>query len=281
MSEKTILIVSDIQAPYHDGKALDNLIAFAKDLAPDVLVNVGDDVDAPEVSQWHKGGALEYGSTLQAAFDQVAEIHARFRRAIGDVPYHLSRSNHGDRLRKYIAQYAPALSGLRSLDLAKLAGYDEARVTYHKEPFPIAPGWVCAHGDEGGLSQIAGRTAGLLSQKWGASVVCGHTHRAGLIPTSTGFAGHVTSTLWGMEVGHLMDVSQASYLPGGHCNWQSAFGVLHVSGDKVSPLVVPIEDDGSFCYQGVWYPRPVTFSGRMQSYMDRLGTQLNDYEVAA
>ena len=255
MTEKTVLIVSDIQAPLHDGAVLDNVLAFAKDLKPDRLVNVGDDWDAHEVSQYSRGRAGEYAGTLQAGLDVVASIHARFREAVGDIPYDLSRSNHGDRLRKYLAQYAPALSSLRSLDIEELAGYKAAGIAYHSEPFEVAPGWVACHGDEGSLSQIAGRTASLLSAKWGVSVVCGHTHRAGLVPTSSGFAGRVTSTRWGFEVGHLMDVSQATYLKGGSCDWQQAFGLLRVRGDRVHPELIPINDDGSFCVDGQWYPR--------------------------
>jgi hypothetical protein len=251
------LIVSDLQVPFHNRAALENLLSFTKDFAPDVLVNVGDDWDATEVARWSKGNAGEYAGTLQASLDQVAEVHAAFRAALGDGPYDLSRSNHGDRLRRYLAQYAPALSGLRSLDLAELAGYRSAGITYHDQPFEIAPGWVCAHGDEGSLSQIAGRTASLLAQKWGVSVACGHTHRAGLIPSSTGFGGRVDQTLWGFEVGHLMDMAQAGYLKGGHGNWQSAFGILHISGDRVHPELIPIQPDGSFCVDGAWYPRPV------------------------
>lgn len=256
--EKTVLIVSDIQWPFTNVTALDNLISFTKDLAPDVLVNVGDDIDAPEVSQWHKGRAGEYAGTLQASLDGIADVHARFRRAIGDRPYHLSRSNHGERLRKYMSQYAPAASGLRAMDLEELAGYKAAGIVYHKQPFEIAPGWVCAHGDEGSVSQIAGRTASLLAQKWGVSVACGHTHRAGLIPSSTGFGGSVDKTLWGFEVGHLMNLKQAPWLKGGHANWQSAFGILRVRGDVVQPELIPIQADGSFCVDGKWYGVPST-----------------------
>jgi hypothetical protein len=56
-----------------------------------------------------------------------------------------------------------------------------------------------------------------------------------------------------MEVGHLMDVSRAHYLKGGHADWQAAFGLLYRRGDKVNPVVVPIQKDGSFCVEGVWY----------------------------
>ena len=253
--EQTIVVISDMQIPYHNRRAVDGVIEFLKNYQPDVLVNVGDDIDSPEVSYWCKGTAMEYGKTLQKAFDDTAKMHSRFREAIGDVPYHISRSNHGDRLQKYIKKYAPALDGLWDLRIDRLCGYWANKVDYHTEPFVIAPGWVVAHGDEGTLSPLAGRTAAGLARRWGVSVVCGHTHRAGLAPTTTGYAGRVSQTLWGFEVGHLMDVSKATYLKGGHADWQTAFGILHVLGRKVHAELIPVQKDGTFCVGGWWFGR--------------------------
>lgn len=252
LSEKTIVVVPDFQAPYHHRKTIDTFIKFIGDYQPDVLVNVGDDVDSPEVSYWSKGKAGEYAGTLQKGFDATRSLHGRFRKAIGDRPYHVSRSNHGDRLAKYIRQYAPALVPLKSLDLRELLGYNDYGITYHTQPFTIAPGWLCAHGDEGHLSKYAGGTASALSAKWATSVVCGHTHRAGIVPTTRGAHGSL-STQWGMEVGHMMDIKQAGYLKGGHANWQRAFGILHVRGTRVQPELIYIQSDSTFRVDGVWY----------------------------
>lgn len=255
MDEKTIVIVSDLQVPYHDKRAIKNLLGFLWDYRPNALVNIGDDIDAPQPSHWHRGGALEYAGTLQRDLDLAAELHGRFRQAVGDVPYHVSRSNHGDRVSKYVKQYAPALDGLRSLDVRELLGYREQGIEYEPKPFKIAPDWVACHGDEGRLSGTAGSTAAGLSRKWGVSVACGHTHRAGLVPYSTGHSGQ-SVTRWGLEVGHLMDTRSAgtSYLKGGHADWQKAFGILHQRGTRVHPQVIPIQPDGSFCVEGLWYP---------------------------
>lgn len=250
---KTIVIVSDMQVPYHDRKAVGNLLDFITDFEPEMLVNVGDDADQLEPAAWSRGYAEEHSGNLQAAFDETAQIHMLFRQAIGDKPYKLSRSNHGDRTRKYIRKYAPALSCLRSLDVRELLGYNEAGIEYQDKPFQIAPGWVCAHGDEGSTSPIAGRTAGRLAEKWGVSVVCGHTHRAGLSPVSYGYGGRITATRYGFEVGHLMDVASASYLPGGHGNWQAAFGILYVTANTVSPVLVPVHPGGRFVVEGEQY----------------------------
>jgi hypothetical protein len=159
-----------------------------------------------------------------------------------------------DRIRKYTARYAPALLSLRSLDVSELLGYRELGITYQPKPWIVAPGWVAAHGDEGKLSPYAGRTAANLAKRWGVSVVCGHTHRAGIAPSTEGYNGR-TKTRVGLEVGHLMDVRKAHYLRGGHADWQVAFGILHQRGSRVQPELIFIQPDGSFCAGGGWYPK--------------------------
>lgn len=253
MTVKTIVVIPDMQIPDHDLGAVDNVIEFVRDFQPDELVNVGDDTDSLETAHWSKGSAAEYSGRLQEGFDQTRDIHTAFREALGDKPYHVSRSNHGDRTKRYIRRYAPALDGLRSLDIRELLGYSELEIAYHEQPWMVAPGWVCAHGDEGSTSGIAGRTASRLAEKWGVSVVCGHTHRAGLVPTSYGFSGIVTRTVYGFEVGHLMDISKASYLKGGHGNWQQAFGILYVADHAVTPVLVPVLPFGRFVVEGKQY----------------------------
>ncbi len=61
------------------------------------------------------------------------------------------------------------------------------------------------------------------------------------------------TTVTGIEVGHTMSVSKASYLRGGIANWASGFCVLEVSGSLVTPTLIPMRESGEFIYQGrVW-----------------------------
>jgi len=253
MSGKTIVVVSDMQVPYHDRRAVANLTSFVRDFAPDALVNVGDDFDSPETARWNKQSAMEYGQTFEGNVELLKQVHQGFRDALGHKPYRISRSNHGDRTAKYIAKYAPALDGLSCLRIEQLLGYTDLGIQYHSQPFEIAPDWVCAHGDEGTLSMIAGRTAGLLAERWGVSVVCGHSHRAGIGNKSYGYGGAVTKVVTGLEVGHLMNLQEADYMSGGHADWQQAFGLLYVSQGRVSPVLVPVHNGGKFTVEGVSY----------------------------
>jgi len=72
----------------------------------------------------------------------------------------------------------------------------------------------------------------------------------GLMHHTEAMNGKPTRTLWGMEVGNLMDMRKATYLKGGYGNWQQGFGLLYVDGNKVTPQLVPMRPDGSFDAHG-------------------------------
>ena len=177
-------------------------------------------------------------------------------RDVFDGKFSIVRSNHDDRLELYIQACAPGLSTIDALRIENLAGFNEYEVDFVRdEVVELALGWVMAHGDEGSLSPSAGKTAfGLAKNKFGVSTVCGHTHRAGMTSESTGYNGKIRNTLTGLEVGHFMDLTKADYLKkkGVAANWQQAFGILEVYGDKVYPRLVTV-DSGNFSVDGQLY----------------------------
>jgi predicted phosphodiesterase len=235
------LILSDLQVPDEDPKAVEAIAGWARRWKPDEVLCVGDEFDSPEAARWNKGYATEYAGTLDQNRLRTVRTLTLFREGpLGRVPFHLMRSNHGDRIRKYLERYAPALAGLPELQYEKLLRLDELGITYHEAPYEWAPGWLLAHGDEGSLIQTSGGTAMNLAQRWGKSVVCGHTHRMGIQHKHHVLGGRVTSHLFGVEVGHLMDMRKADYLRAGHGNWQQGFGVAYVEGRRVHVQTVPI-----------------------------------------
>lgn len=240
MKNKRVVVLSDLQIPYHNSSVVSTVNEFIKYYKPDELWCVGDELDAPEPSRWNKGMAGEYAGTLQQGIDETQEIIANFKKSLGkNKPFYIQRSNHTDRIDTYIRKYAPAFNSLRSLEIEELLGYNSLGVTYLHKMHELLPGWVMAHGDEGKLSQTPGSTALALAKRLGKSVVCGHTHRVGLQHETVGFYGK-TSTLFGLEVGHMMDMKQADYLTAGTANWQHGIGILVQSGNKVTPYAVPI-----------------------------------------
>lgn len=236
----TTVLLPDTQIPYHDPKMLRALFRFIGDSQPDRVVHVGDFLDAPEPSRWNKGAAGEYAGTLQKSLNTAASVLSELRAAY-DGPVVLKLGNHDRRIQDYVKRYAPALEPLEALEFENLIKADRFDVEVVHGLYEVAPGWVVAHGDEGSLSRIAGNTAAGLAVKFGTSVACGHTHRAGLVPIGTGYNGRVQSR-FGLEVGHAMDVRKAGYLKGGSANWQQAFGILKTQGRTTIPHLVTVVD---------------------------------------
>jgi len=243
------LTIPDMQVPDQDRRSLNTVLEFIRHIKPDGLLIVGDELDAPSPSKWSRGRKNEYASTLQDEIDECRGVLASFRQALGpdeSKPIHLMRSNHGERIRNYINSSAPALDSIRALGYERLLGLEDMRITYHTRPFEFAPNWLLAHGDEGSMIQTPGGTAMGLAKKWGKSVICGHTHRAGVQHHHTSVNGKITAPLYGIETGHLMAFgdgsNKADYLKAGSANWQQAVTLFDVDGKHVTPHLLLINN---------------------------------------
>ena len=247
MTIKRIVLVSDLQCPYHDEIAVRNLSRFIKRWKPHRVASVGDEIDLPQLSKWERGLAGEFAGTLDR--DRKITQDVLWKLQVTDIV----RSNHSDRLYNSIKTRMPAFAALPELRFENWLGLKDLGITYWRDPMPIAPNWIVLHGDEGSVAQKGGLTALGLAIKHGKSVVCGHTHRGGLSGLTMASGGVLGHTLWGLEVGNLMSFKSARYLKGGSGNWQQGFGLLYVDERKVTPVFVPINRDGSFTVEGRTY----------------------------
>ena len=244
---KTIVCVSDLQIPYHDKRAVANLAKFIKAYKPTEVVSVGDEMDMQTISKWAKGTPLEYERSIGRDRDETTRVLEQLKIK------HIIRSNHTDRLFNTVMMRSPGLLGLPELELPEFLRLDSIGATYHEKPYELAPNWLLMHGDEGAMNSTGGLTALGLAKRTGKSIVCGHTHRMGLAHHTTAYSGGAAKTVWGMEVGNLMDYKKAKYIKGGLFTWQQGFGMLYVDGKTVIPVTIPIAKDGSFIVEGkVW-----------------------------
>jgi hypothetical protein len=229
-----VWVISDLQVPYQDQKAVDAVAAAIVLLREenDRVLTIGDEMDMQTISRWSRGTPTEYERSIGK--DRDATVKVLQQLGVTDM----CRSNHTDRFWNYLMKNAPGLVGAPEFTLEAFLKLDELGITFHKEAWQFAPGWLAMHGDEAGLSQIAGTTAAGLTKKTGMSVICGHTHRLGAQPYTFGVNGKITRTLFGIECGNLMDMRQALYAK--THNWQQGFAVMHIDGNKVHPELVPI-----------------------------------------
>jgi predicted phosphodiesterase len=244
--KKRYLVISDLQIPFHHEQAVKNLIKLVKREKFDLVLNTGDELDMQSQSKWAKGTHLEYEGQL----DHDRSVAQNILWDLGTTD--ITRSNHTDRLYHTLVRGAPSLIGLPELEYSRFMGFSDMGIRFHKKPFEFHKGWVLVHGDEGLMNSNAGLTALGLAKKFGKSVVCGHTHRAGISAFTEGI-GSQYRTLWGLEAGNVMDKKKASYLKAGSANWQMSVAVIETHGDRVSPFLVPINKDGSFTLYGKLY----------------------------
>ena len=72
--KQRILIISDLQVPYHHEKAVKNLIKFVRKEKFDQVLNVGDELDMQSQSKWAKGTKLEWEGQLDADRETCRDI---------------------------------------------------------------------------------------------------------------------------------------------------------------------------------------------------------------
>lgn len=252
---KLIIVLADLQVPYHDPKYIKVMHKFvtamrrSRQFRKVELGQIGDLTDQPETGRWNKGAAGEYAGTFWSGIRTTREIIELF-----GFDW-IKAGNHDRRVEDYLAKYAPALGGDDSeITMESLLRVGRGTgVKLHRQPFEMAPGWVAAHGDEGALSPIAGRTAFNLTSRWDASVVCGHTHRAGTVSTTIGLGEGNRRRITGMEVGNGMLESSATYIKSGAPNWQKAFGLFVVDRGRTYDQLVMMTPDCQFTYDGRVY----------------------------
>jgi metallophosphoesterase superfamily enzyme len=255
MAER-IVIVSDVQLPSHDAKAVRDVIRFIGDTQPDRVIHIGDLMDFPTPARWTKSAAEQFAQRIKPDCEQAKQELLEPLRAAYSGPVGIHEGNHDSRPREYLPRYAPAL--VESADefrFENLLDFDGFGIDVLPEFYKVAPGWVTTHGHRGGirLSPIAGNTALNAARRFNTSVVMGHTHRMGVGSETRGYGGIVSKRVTGMEVGNLMNMKLATYLKGGTANWQQGFGLLTIEDDHVTPEAVPITR-GRFTVDGrTWH----------------------------
>lgn len=245
MSVKTTVIVSDIQYPYHDKILLKKMLHVISDMQPDAVVQIGDGIDFPQVSQWSKGTAGEYADTLQEHIEGYRKDFLLPLREVApkaDIVW--LEGNHDLRLRDFVRKYAAPLVPLKALDVRSLFQLGELDIRYEHGPLRVATNTFAVHGHEsGGYCASASAWDAKFSKRYGSdkNFVFGHTHQPFLISRAFGYDGKV-SPRFTMNVGSIMDPVAATYVKDGSVSWQPSFALLRDDGKRVWPELVTFVD---------------------------------------
>jgi len=242
---KSTLILPDIQYPYHDRVILDKILRIARTYQPDQIVQIGDGIDFPQVSQWSKGTAGEYADTLQEHIDGYrTDVLIPLREAAPQARVTWIEGNHDLRLREFVRKYAAPLTNLRALEVESLFGLEDLDISYERGPLRVATNTLAVHGHEaGGYCASASAWDAKFSKRYGSdkNILFGHTHQPFLITRAFGYNGKV-SPRFTMNVGSIMDPVAATYVKDGSVSWVPSFAWLEDDGKRVWPELVTMVD---------------------------------------
>lgn len=173
---RRVAIISDIQWPYHDRKAVKAVIQYIHDTQPEEVVLIGDCLDFPQPARWSKDTRSEFEGSIYNDVKGFQEKVLAVLRDGYDGPIGMHEGNHDLRPRAYLEKYSPALAGTNAFNIEVLCDFEQFDITLLPTFYDIAPGWVSTHGHLGGISlnRIAGNTAMGAARKFNKSVVMGH-----------------------------------------------------------------------------------------------------------
>jgi predicted phosphodiesterase len=216
-----ILLLPDTHAPFHDARAWDAALRFARKWRPHTVVHLGDWLDCLTVSDHDKDPRR--GTQLEGELVVMRGLREEVDELPGIVRKIFTRGNHEYRLERYAMRHAPALISILNLD--QLMGLTQNG--WHVVPY-------MQHGKLGKLRITHGtRHSGAYAVHQNAAAFCasvafGHTHRLGL--TYFGDVDdnrHVSASL-----GWLGDLNEADYVDTvSKRYWQHGFGTALMKRD--------------------------------------------------
>lgn len=166
--------------PFHDEAAMSVALKICLAMQPDLIVNLGDTLDLPEMSSFRKEAG--FALTTQPALNRAHLWLAQQRAYVPCAEIRLIEGNHDRRLLNYITDNARAAFGLRQANptpqawpvfsVPHLLHLDALNVSYI-EGWPAGITYIndrlaCVHGERLKLSQVV--------EEERISIVQGHTH---------------------------------------------------------------------------------------------------------
>ncbi len=239
------VFVPDLHSPYHDPGAIDTLVEFIDYFEPENIIFMGDVFDFYQLSRFDKQPArlLKLGDDIKSGKDVLKQICDAAPKAKKDFV----EGNHERRLYRYLCNH-PELSGLDVLLPENLLGFAELGINWHPEEEVFEHhGVVVTHGTR--VSKWSGYSAKAELDKWGASGISAHTHRA----SQYNLSNHGGDYVW-YEAGCLCDL-RPEYMVG-RPNWQHAFAIGDFYEDRFQINLVYMDRERKV----LWKDR--TFDGK-------------------
>ena len=223
MKHESVLVISDLHIPYHHQSSFDFLQAVKKKYKPDLIVNIGDELDQHAISMHDSDPDLpSAGDELKLSKAYIKDLEKIFPQMT------LVDSNHSSLVYRRALKY----------------GLPKAYLKHYNDFLEVGKGWKWVSDLTVTLSDNTraffthGMSANVLqmAQQYGIHVIQGHYHSK----FSINYFSNPDNLIWGMQVGCL--TNQDSLAFGYAKNFKQRFvmgcGVIVKGQPKLCPMVI-------------------------------------------
>ena len=223
----SVLVISDLHIPYHHQDAFEFLKALKKKYKPDLIVNIGDELDHHAISMHeHNPDLMSAGDELKQSKEYVRDLEKIFPEMT------LVHSNHSSLVYRRALKYGLPKDYLKSYN--EFLGVGEGWKWVDDYTVTLSDGSRCffTHGISADVLKVAAQ--------YGMNTVQGHFHTK----FSIGYFSNPDALIWGMQVGCL--INQNSMAFDYAKNFKSRFivgcGMIIDGQPKLMPMV--LDKDG-------------------------------------
>lgn len=221
---RRILVLPDLQVPYHDKQALLLALKAGRIFKADTIVSLGDFADCYAVSFFSKDP--DRNQMFKEEVDECNKVLTQIDRAFPNAEKYFIEGNHEFRLQRYMQDRGRELWGLLTIpDLFDLRRRKWRHVPYghHVKLGEL----VFTH--DGGLKSAKYFT-GRLIDRYGCSVCVGHFHRIQMMMTE-----HLGGTRVAFSPGTLCDPQKVGdFIKSEVKNWHQGFATVIVLDNGTS-----------------------------------------------
>lgn len=253
---------SDQQIPWQDNRMLALYFKVMKSFKPDRLVFAGDWSDNTGLGRWEDGGSREFLNKIKtldlndenvvlemyAQEKQTREMFEQARELAPNAEVLCAGGNHDmTRVYKYFDAKRPAVLEFLTPETLwgfKTLGFDY--IDYEDRPKHFVGDLYVHHGVA--ISQNAGESVRKDTDKFGVSILRGHSHRMAAVYTDYPL---INKTIEGYEIGHMMDINCSGASYDNVNNWRMGFAVGYIEdgatdtsdGKRIHIELVPVSRD--------------------------------------
>lgn len=226
---ESIFVIGDLHFPYHHKEALKSVFRAISAAKPTYIVQIGDLYDFFSATKFPKKTFIDPAHEYMSGYDYAKEFWSTINRISPRSKCYQIKGNHDERPAKRMIEKLPDLIFFLERGIKAFFEFDNVH-TVHDSTEPL---------DIDGIQFIHGYYSKLgdHAKYFRKSVVCGHTHRAGVyIEQCNG------ELIFEANAGFLADENQdpLKYRPTKTSKWTLTLLTIHKIMGRWCPMIIPL-----------------------------------------